>query len=487
MKILTTTILTIVTISSIYAIPGTQKANFGGGARTASASFVIGNIGYMGTGFDGSNYRNDLWAYNPSTNSWTQKADIPNGRTNAIGFEINGKGYMGLGNNLNSQLYDFYEYNPTNNTWILKTPLLNANPTLNRGTGFSINNRGYFLSGNYGLPPNNKMLFWEFNPSGAGSWTQKTDLGGGNIVRRGPSGFSIGNRGYIGLGLNEAGVARSEFWEYNPAGAGTWTLKAPVPISGWGAIGFASSTKGYIGVGVDGINNKIYEYDPTMNLWFQKPDFTGLARYEGTGFSINGKGYLGTGSGSISPLLDFWEYDPSVVLPIELKSFDASLYVNKRQVNIRWETASEYDNAYFSIEKKSGDSDFQEIGQVKSRGNSSNLNVYDLIDKNPLKGISYYRLKQVNSDNTMTYSKIVSVMYEKGSKIKVYPTYTEGPVSIESNNELLDNVSVFTMTGQLMLQSKENSINLSTLTPGVYIVQVTTSDRAQFISKIFKK
>jgi Secretion system C-terminal sorting domain/Galactose oxidase, central domain len=493
MKVLISTIITIAVSTTILAMPWTQKANFGGGGRTAAAGFVIGSTAYMGTGSDGAAQYYDLWAFNPTTNVWTQKADveavgyldIP--RTNAIGFAVNGKGYIGSGQNTSGILRDLFEYDPVANSWSKKADIPNTIPAGNKGVGLSIGNKGYFLTGNY---VGSSMEFWEYDPAanaGMGNWVQKAPLGGGNAIRRQPSSFSIGNKGYVGLGLDENSIAKNTFWEFDPTNGanGTWTAKASLPVNGWGAVGFATSSKGYIGVGVDGIGKKMYEYDPDLNIWIQKADFPGAARYEAVGFAINGNGYIGTGTGSV--LSDFWAFDPAAVLPIELVSFEAALNPQKRHVNIQWKTTAEQDNAYFSIERKIGDSDFQEIGQVKSRGDSRQLTVYDLIDKNPQYGISYYRLKQVNSDNTMTYSKIASVTHEKGSKIKIFPTYTEGAFSVDSNDELLDKVSVFSLSGQLQLTSRENNINIASLPTGVYLVQVTTSTKTQFTSKIFKK
>lgn len=53
-----------------------------------------------------------------------------------------------------------------------------------------------------------------------------------------------------------------------------------------------------------------WEYDPATNAWTQKADFGGTPRFLATGFSISGKGYIGTGDGTTGYTKDFWEYDP---------------------------------------------------------------------------------------------------------------------------------------------------------------------------------
>ena len=93
----------------------------------------------------------------------------------------------------------------------------------------------------------------------------------------------------------------------------TWTQKADFGWSPrWGAVGFSIGNKGYIGTGVeDPSNNKdFWEYDPAGDTWTQKADFGGTARHMAIGFSIGNKGYIGMGwDVSNQPLKNFWEYD----------------------------------------------------------------------------------------------------------------------------------------------------------------------------------
>ncbi|MCP6146147.1 hypothetical protein NL427_27110, partial [Klebsiella pneumoniae] len=87
-----------------------------------AAAFSVANRGYIGTGYNGSAYFNDLWQYNPDTDAWTARAAVPGGvRSGATGFTIGTKGYFGFGTNGSSQLGDFHEYNPEFNSWFTRT------------------------------------------------------------------------------------------------------------------------------------------------------------------------------------------------------------------------------------------------------------------------------------------------------------------------------------------------------------------------------
>ncbi len=48
-----------------------------------------------------------------------------------------------------------------------------------------------------------------------------------------------------------------------------------------------------------------------QNRWLQRANFTGINRDDGVGFTINGKGFAGTGRLiNFSYSRDFWQYDP---------------------------------------------------------------------------------------------------------------------------------------------------------------------------------
>ena len=91
---------------------------------------------------------------------------------------------------------------------------------------------------------------------------------------------------------------------------GTWTQKASYPSTQYRISNFAFTIngKGYHGTGWDGLNifSDFWEYDPVANAWTQKANFGGGQMYFGTGMAIGNKGYAGLGMICST----FWEYDP---------------------------------------------------------------------------------------------------------------------------------------------------------------------------------
>mgnify|MGYP003461308901 FL=1 len=116
----------------------------------------------------------------------------------------------------------------------------------------------------------------------------------------------------------------------------TWKKRVDVPGERrHGAVGFSLNGKGYMGTGFtynqgtnDIYHKDFWEYSPTTNTWAQKADFGGDARTEAVGFSIGNKGYLGTGeylgaelNGVPVVYNDFWEYNPTTNTWVQKSDF----------------------------------------------------------------------------------------------------------------------------------------------------------------------
>ncbi len=95
-------------------------------------------------------------------------------------------------------------------------------------------------------------------------------------------------------------------------------------------------------------------------------------------------------------------YDP-VVVPVELISFNTSLVSNV--VSVTWTTATEKNNLGFEIERSKDLVNYSSLAFINGKGTSVEHNYYSFIDRNPLQGKSYYRLKQIDFDGTISYSE----------------------------------------------------------------------------------
>ena len=100
----------------------------------------------------------------------------------------------------------------------------------------------------------------------------------------------------------------------------------------------------------------------------------------------------------------------NAALPVELINFHVTLNSRKEAV-LKWVTASETNNSHFEIERSRDGVTFEKIGEITANNISTTSNqFYDFLDKNPFRGINYYRLQQVDFNGMMEYSPIRSIL-----------------------------------------------------------------------------
>ena len=102
-------------------------------------------------------------------------------------------------------------------------------------------------------------------------------------------------------------------------------------------------------------------------------------------------------------------------LPVELLSFDA-IPRQDGTVSLLWSTATETNSWKFNVERSDGFSPFEKILEVDAAGNSNSNLEYSAIDIKPLKGTSYYRLRETDQDGTEQLSSTVRVSLNVDSK-----------------------------------------------------------------------
>lgn len=183
-------------------------------------------------------------------------------------------------------------------------------------------------------------------------------------------------------------------------------------------------------------------------------------------------------------------------LPIELLTFEAAY--NGKTVDVKWITASEVNNNYFTVERSTNAIDFNDIGTVPSKainGNSSSPLDYYLNDADVQSGIYYYRLKQTDFNGTYNYSNIVSVTIDDDAIfiIKPNPTTTTSDVIYTCFGSENATLKVFDYRGRLVV-SKDllctkgqniSTIDLSEQPDGMFFVTLTTNEKV-YKTKLLK-
>ena len=166
----------------------------------------------------------------------------------------------------------------------------------------------------------------------------------------------------------------------------------------------------------------------------------------------------------------------ATVLPVKLRSFTAKKINNKAILN--WSTSSEINFSHFIVERKIGDSDFQDVSKVNSLGFATGGD-YSFTDELTAFDTHYYRLKMVDFDGTIVYSHIVFVNSNQAEtqNLSIYPNPAVSEINVTypmvSNNGVLKIIGIdgkIHTQFQLEPGSISKKINVSNLLKGYYIV-----------------
>ena len=170
-------------------------------------------------------------------------------------------------------------------------------------------------------------------------------------------------------------------------------------------------------------------------------------------------------------------------LPIELVYFSAQNIDNK-QVKLEWQTASETNCDFFTIERSKDGISWTPILNINGAGNSLSTINYENFDNNPLNDVSYYRLKQTDFDGKFTYSETrIIVIGNMSNHIKIWPNPSNGFINIQSNELRFSEFKIYNSIGHDVSQKiiylnqseKEVLIDISMLKNGLYYIKTANS------------
>ena len=174
---------------------------------------------------------------------------------------------------------------------------------------------------------------------------------------------------------------------------------------------------------------------------------------------------------------------PAVSLPVEYIYIDGH-HLALRQSVLRWATASEVNNKGFDIMKSIDGKKWTHVATVDGKGTVSEKTLYEWIDEHFFT-TCFYKLMQVDFDNTIHESPIIKVNADKdlnGLTISSHYDMQSKQLYINESNASNDGVldiTVFNAMGMPLytsddhtLSSGQKTIDLSHLPTGMYFVQL---------------
>lgn len=502
---------------SVYPIWGTKgvpsPTNNPGSRALGAASWVDNNgkfwlFGGYGYTAAGNGNFDDLWKYDPLTNEWTWISGdkiinkigvygtqgIPTATTNpsaryecsATWVDANNNlwlfgGINPFGATFVADHNDLWKYNISTNQWTwmkgsntINSPAVYGTLNVESSTttppaqcaysSFKNNNELWLWGGE----STNSLLntMWSFNPT-TNNWTWR----GGNNSMNYSSHCSVGM-------IPPKMETRARATDNN----GLWVFGSDCANSSWGndLWFYCFNTKQWIWVSGDASNPSAVWGTQGVANFANKP----VPTKGGLMWIVNGNIYVYGGYDPTSNRYNVvWKYTNvcnnticNNVLPVELTYFTAKCENNF--VILEWQTASEINNDYFTIEKSEDGEIYSEFKNVKGIGNSDkniNYSVKDDINTHKV----FYKLKQTDFNGEYKYFNIVVLECDELTPISVINI--NGVINIKNpykTNNILS-VEVYNYLGSLIfhrenLINKEFEIDLSNMASSIYILQVKT-------------
>ncbi len=166
-------------------------------------------------------------------------------------------------------------------------------------------------------------------------------------------------------------------------------------------------------------------------------------------------------------------------LPVELFTFDGEIKQN--QVLLNWTTSSETNNDGWEIEHADDRLEWNTIGFVQGLVNSTDKEHYFFRHTQPLKGVNYYRLKQIDLNGTFTYSEVITLSFSNElASIIVFPNPSNGLLNFSNQ---VDFITLKNMHGKTILKQdvNGNSIQIEKIVSGIYFLEIVAENETKTV------
>lgn len=168
-----------------------------------------------------------------------------------------------------------------------------------------------------------------------------------------------------------------------------------------------------------------------------------------------------------------------VTLPVEFISFDGRL-LNTGGVELTWNASVDAQHDYFEVERSYDQQNFVTLGRVATAPPCV------FVDPAAKPGNNYYRIKQIDKDGSVAYSRVVNIVYNKGRlNYLLYPNPVNEVMNIRFRNETPETytITLSDMAGRQVIKrtatisslANEVSIDMKEMSSQVYMLTIRNS------------
>lgn len=160
-----------------------------------------------------------------------------------------------------------------------------------------------------------------------------------------------------------------------------------------------------------------------------------------------------------------------IMLPVEWLGFDAKLISQNEEVLCSWQTATELENDYFTVQRSPDGELWEDIGFVDGAGTSYEEHSYHFVDSTPYSGTSYYRIKQTDFNGETDHTHRAVIMREELALFAAYPNPSDGKLRLTGTDGGV--LQVLDLRGRVVEEfiSFDQEIELSPKAEGAYLLK----------------
>lgn len=260
---------------------------------------------------------------------------------------------------------------------------------------------------------------------------------------------------------NSGGPIDSYFLEFSNTGARLWATYNGTNDIDFGTALAIDNTGSVIGVG---------EWESSGSNGLLNP---GGGSYYVSAFSGSDDSYI-------------MKFGNPVPLPVELVSFTVKCH-DPESVIVQWETLSETNNDFFSLQRSSDGLNFKTIGVVRGAGTKAEPTHYSFIDRYIYNDKFFYRLQQTDFNHKSSLSEVISLPNQCGeTQCIVEPNPVQNVLSIycKKGNVSEYKADIYNTLGSIVLQDVTGSADMSFLARGIYYLRLAQNSNIKFIKFI---
>lgn len=178
---------------------------------------------------------------------------------------------------------------------------------------------------------------------------------------------------------------------------------------------------------------------------------------------------------------------PSAPLPVSWLDFRVQEKGNQHL--LIWQTDTESNNAGFQVQRSADSKAWENLAWIAGAGSTFLPQQYQYLAKDPIGGINYYRLKQIDFDGTCEYSKIISINSKQAPKtFSIFPNPSSGQIQVIGQQGQL---RLYSIQGKLLrtfeLTEPKQTLYLTAIPKGSYLLQSIQSNGQRAIQKLIKQ